>query len=118
MHVDLIKRYIELQALMVAVIAPHWSEYIWLEVLKKPSTVQNALFPTVPDTDVSLTVARDYVRSTTQSITQAEGAQVRRQAKGKATMYDPKKDKRLRVFCARNYPAWQGQVSEHCAGAV
>jgi leucyl-tRNA synthetase len=33
-HQDLILRYIELQALLLAVIAPHWSEYIWLEVLK------------------------------------------------------------------------------------
>ncbi|GAM85172.1 hypothetical protein ANO11243_031760 [Dothideomycetidae sp. 11243] len=107
MHVDLIKKYIELQALMLAVIAPHWSEHIWLEVLKKPSTIQNALFPSASETDASLTAARDYVRSTTQSITQAEGAQVRRQAKGKSTMYDPKKDKTLRIFCALKYPAWQ-----------
>ena len=107
MHADLVKRYIEFQALNLAVVAPHWSEYIWLELLKKPSRIQNALFPTVPDADVTISAARDYVRSTTQSITQAEGAQVRRQAKGKATMYDPKKDKRLRIFCARNYPAWQ-----------
>ena len=35
MHRDLILQYIELQALLLAVIAPHWSEYIWLEVLKK-----------------------------------------------------------------------------------
>ena len=35
MHRDLIKKYIELQALMLCPIAPHWAEYIWLEVLKK-----------------------------------------------------------------------------------
>ena len=37
MHRDTILRYIELQALMLAPIAPHWAEYIWLEVLKKVS---------------------------------------------------------------------------------
>jgi leucyl-tRNA synthetase len=35
MHRDVILRYIELQALLMAIIAPHWSEYIWLEVLNK-----------------------------------------------------------------------------------
>ncbi|PNS15708.1 leucine-tRNA ligase [Sphaceloma murrayae] len=107
MHATLVKRYIELQALMLTVIAPHWSEYIWLELLKKPDTIQNALFPTVPATDAALTAARDYVRNTSTSITQAEGQQVKRMQKGKATSYDPKKDKRLRIFMARKYPAWQ-----------
>lgn len=35
MHRDMIRRYSELQALLMAPIAPHWAEYIWLEVLKK-----------------------------------------------------------------------------------
>ena len=39
MHHDLIRRYIELQALLITVIAPHWAEYIWLEVLKKVSAM-------------------------------------------------------------------------------
>lgn len=43
MHRDVVLRYIELQALMMAVIAPHWSEHIWLEILKKVRT-----YPTTP----------------------------------------------------------------------
>jgi leucyl-tRNA synthetase len=35
MQHDLIRRYIELQALLITVIAPHWAEYIWRDVLKK-----------------------------------------------------------------------------------
>lgn len=35
MHRDLVLRYVELQALLLAPIAPHWAEYIWLEILKK-----------------------------------------------------------------------------------
>ncbi|KAG9805991.1 leucyl-tRNA synthetase, partial [Aureobasidium melanogenum] len=33
MHQDLVRKYVELQALMITVVAPHWAEYIWLEVL-------------------------------------------------------------------------------------
>jgi leucyl-tRNA synthetase len=54
MHKDLIFKYIEMQALLMAVIAPHWSEYIWLEVLKKPSTIHNATFPSVPRVNAAL----------------------------------------------------------------
>src|SRR5277367_3276304 len=35
MHRDLVLRFIETQTLLLAPIAPHWSEYIWREVLKK-----------------------------------------------------------------------------------
>jgi leucyl-tRNA synthetase len=33
-HRDLVFRFIETQALLIAPIAPHWSEYIWRDVLK------------------------------------------------------------------------------------
>lgn len=35
MHSGLIERYIELQALMLAPIAPHFAEYFWYEILEK-----------------------------------------------------------------------------------
>ena len=112
MHQDLVTRYIELQALMVTVVAPHWAEHIWLEVLKKPSTVQHARFPEVAEQKPELTAARDYVRTTSSNITSAEGAQLKKMQKGKQVSYDPKKEKRLSIFCARKYPSWQDGVIE------
>jgi leucyl-tRNA synthetase len=112
MHQDLVKKYVELQALMITVVAPHWSEHVWLEVLKKPDTVQNAIFPDPETLPVKpeLTAAREYVRSTSSAITSAEGAQLKRMQKGKQTSYDPKKEKKLSIFCARKYPAWQDGI--------
>lgn len=107
MHQDLVLKYIELQALLITPIAPHWSEYIWLEVLKKPDTVQKALYPKVAPTNPSLTAAREYVRLTSSNITSAEGAQIKRLAKGKAALFDPAKDKKITIFAAQAYPAWQ-----------
>jgi leucyl-tRNA synthetase len=37
MHRDVLLRYAEMQALIIAPITPHWAEYIWLDVLKKVS---------------------------------------------------------------------------------
>ncbi|QIW97279.1 hypothetical protein AMS68_002797 [Peltaster fructicola] len=112
MHIDLVRRYVELQALMVTVVAPHWAEHIWLEVLKKSETVQKALFPTVPDEQAHLTAAREYVRNTSSNITSAEGTQLKRMQKGKQTSYDPKADKKLSIFCALQYPKWQDGIIE------
>ena len=107
MHKDLILQYIELQALLLTVIAPHWAEYIWLEVLHKPSTVQNALYPVVPVPKAALTAAREYVRATSSNITSAEAAQQKKKAKGKDIGYDLKKPKKLTIFAAAKFPAWQ-----------
>ncbi|KAL3426611.1 leucyl-tRNA synthetase [Phlyctema vagabunda] len=107
MHKDLVLQYVELQALLLTVIAPHWSEYIWLEVLNKPSTVQNALYPDVPAPLASLTAAREYVRATSSNITSAEAAQQKKKAKGKDIGYDLKKPKKLTIFSAAKFPEWQ-----------
>lgn len=37
-HRDVVRRYTELQALIIAPIAPHWAEYIWRDVLQKVRT--------------------------------------------------------------------------------
>lgn len=35
LHRDVVLRYAELQSLLLTPVAPHWSEYIWCEVLGK-----------------------------------------------------------------------------------
>ncbi|KAI6245662.1 Leucine--tRNA ligase, cytoplasmic [Erysiphe necator] len=107
MHRDLIFKYIELQALLLCVIAPHWAEYIWLEVLHKPCTIQNALFPTVPAPNAALNAEREYVRATGGNVTSAEAAQQKKKSKGRDIGYDPSKPKKLTIYCADSWPAWQ-----------
>lgn len=112
MHADLVRRYIELQALMITPIAPHWAEYVWLDVLEKPSTIQVALFPTVAEQNPSLAAAREYARTTATAITSTEGAQMKKAAKGKASSFDPKADKKVTIFVAQGFPAWQNNALE------
>ncbi|KAK1820914.1 cytosolic leucyl tRNA synthetase [Friedmanniomyces endolithicus] len=111
-HQDCARRYIELQALIVTVVAPHWAEHIWREVLGKKDSVQNARWPEVAASKPELDAAREYVRSTSSNITSAEGAQLKKMSKGKVTQFDPKKEKKLSIFAALKYPAWQEDVIE------
>ncbi|KAL2130516.1 hypothetical protein VTI74DRAFT_6278 [Chaetomium olivicolor] len=37
MHYDCVRYYVESQALMICIFAPHWADYIWREVLNKVS---------------------------------------------------------------------------------
>ncbi|KAI9804687.1 MAG: cytosolic leucyl tRNA synthetase [Piccolia ochrophora] len=117
MHYNLILRYIELQALLITPIAPHWAEHIWLEVLKKPTTVQKALFPTTTPASPSLTSARDYIRTTTSNILSAEASQLKKQARGKNTAFDPRRPKKLTIYAATSFPAWQDRYLEFVRAA-
>lgn len=103
----LVLRYVELQSLLIATIAPHWAEYMWLEVLHKDSSIQNAQWPSVPPSDPSLTAAREYVKTTSSNITSAEAQAAKKMAKGKAAAFDPRKPKRITIFAASSFPAWQ-----------
>lgn len=103
-----ILRYVSLQALLITPIAPHWAEYIWQEVLKQPDSIQRARWPSdVPRGDPALTAAREYVKTTSSNITSAEGQAAKKMAKGKTAAFDPKKPKRLTIFAASSFPAWQ-----------
>ncbi|KAJ4307264.1 cytosolic leucyl tRNA synthetase [Collariella sp. IMI 366227] len=112
MHKDLVNKYIRLQALILTPIAPHWAEYIWLEVLGEKASIQHARWPEVPAADPALTAAREYVRSTSSNINSAEAAQLKKMAKGRVSDFDPKKPKKLTVFMTEAFPAWQGKYVE------
>lgn len=112
MHQDCVRRYSDLQARLLAPIAPHWSDYIWQEVLGHKTSVTLEKFPTVPAPNSVFTATSEYVRATTTSIGAAEGAQAKKIAKGKTASYDPKADKKLTIYVARNWPAWQTKYIE------
>lgn len=103
----LVLRYVELQSLLIATIAPHWAEYMWLEVLHKDGTIQNARWPEVPAADPSLTAMREYVKGTSSNITSSEAQAAKKMAKGKSSAFDPRKPKKITIFAANTFPAWQ-----------
>jgi leucyl-tRNA synthetase len=47
------------------------------------------------------------VRTTTSAITSAEAAQLKKKGKGKSISFDPKLPKKITIFAATSYPAWQ-----------
>lgn len=136
MHHDTVRHYVELQAQLLAVITPHWSDYIWQEVLKKvctstpnpnekrltitsqPTTIQTIPFPTVPSQTPSLTATSNYVRQTSSNIGAAEGANLKKMQKQKTVSYDPKQDKRLTIFVTKSFPSWQEKYIDEARNAM
>ncbi|OEJ82881.1 Leucine--tRNA ligase, cytoplasmic [Hanseniaspora osmophila] len=111
MHKDLVLKYIETQALLLAPIAPHFAEYIYRELLKKEGSVQNAKFPK-PDKPVSKATSDslEYLRSLQRTLREAEGAALKSK-KGK-TDVDAAKPIKLTLLISNSFPEWQTKYLE------
>lgn len=111
MHKDLVKRYIEVQGLLLAPIAPHFAEYVWRDVLGHTTTVHDAEFP-VPDAPVDQSVldAINYVRDVSRAIREAEGQLLKKKKKGQA--FDAKAPSTLTIYLAAAFPEWQDAYIE------
>lgn len=107
LHADLVEKWTRWLAILLFPIAPHFSEYLWLKVLKEKESINKATFPEVPAVDPVLSAAREYIKDTASNVNSAESAQLKKKAKGKATSFDPKKPKKLTVIVSKTFPAWQ-----------
>lgn len=99
-------KYIELQALLLTPIAPHWAEHIWLEVLAKKGSIRNVLYPSTEDTDPSLTARQDYIRALVSRIATDMDRREKRKGKG-VPILDKAASKKLTIFYTVEYPQWQ-----------
>lgn len=112
MHRDLVLRYIETQVLLLAPIAPHFAEYIYVEVLKKNGSVQNAKFPrSDKPVDISISSSLEYLRDLQRSIREAEG-QALKKKKGKGADVDISKPAKLILYIIETFPEWQTKYIE------
>lgn len=112
MSKNLVFRYIEAQVLMLAPITPHFSEYIYREILGKKGSIQTATFPTVSKPlSKSLSDALEYLRDLSRSIREAEG-NVLKKKKGTPLQVDPSKPSKLTIFVCSSFPQWQDNCIE------
>ena len=61
----------------------------------------------MPEPSPELSAAQAYVRGTASNILSSEAQFAKRLSKGKASNFDPRKPKKLTIFAAKKYPAWQ-----------
>lgn len=124
MHSDLIFEWIKLSALLVQPIIPHFSEYVWQEIVGEKDSVQKALWPQVEgqgevastEEEESVLKQLEYMRGVIGSMRSAESAVAKKKTKGKSVAYDPSKPRSARIFVATKYPEWQSKVMEVLEG--
>ena len=123
MHRDLVRYWINAAALIIAPIAPYFAEHIHSAILKSPTSIQLALWPTpAKPVDRTTLEAVVYMRDTIKTIRDAEISPLKmlQKAKGKkglggpVTAFDPKLPKSVQIYVAMTFPEWQ----DACVQAV
>lgn len=117
MHVDLVRMWVRVQALLIAPIAPHFAEHLYRNVLGEKGSVQTASFPKPSQpVDKATSDAAAYVRGMIKTIRDAEIALVKRKSRGKAVgnKYDERARKAVRIFIAKSFPA----IQDACIAAI
>lgn len=111
MHIDVIKYWIRISALIVQPIIPHFSEHIWSTILGEQQSVQLARWPT-PSKPVDRAIfdSGAYIRATVKSIREAEGQLLKKVKSKGGAPFDPRKPKTVRIFVATSFPEWQDKV--------
>lgn len=114
MHKDLVFTWIRNNALLMTPFTPHFSDFIWHQILGEKGSVQNAAFPkpSAPVDHVQLEQI-NYMRGVVDNLRQAEQTLTRRKGKkGPAVTYDAAKPKAARIYVATEFPDWQNKCVE------
>ncbi len=103
MNLYLIKRFIEVQAILLAPICPHICDYVY-QFLHPGTTIMNARWPMAGTIDQSLIDSCDYLMDTAHDFRLRYKSQ---QTSGKSRTQSSLSPTHATVFVARSYPFWQ-----------
>lgn len=113
MHKALVLKYVEVQALLLAPVAPHFAEYLFREVLGNKGSLQTVKFPRASKPiSKSLTDSLQYVRDLARSIREAEANVLKKKKGGKPSDVDVTKPAKLTLFVSNSFPDWQDNYIE------
>lgn len=111
MHKDLVFKYIESQALLLAPVAPHFAEYLYKEILEKEGSIQTTSFPRASKpVSQGLLDSLEYVKELARAVRDAESV-VLKSKKGKAEV-DASKPAVMTLLVSTSFPEWQDEYIE------
>lgn len=109
MNLRLIKRFIEVQAILLAPICPHICDYVF-QLLHPNKTIMNAKWPIAGKIDQSLIDSCNYLMETAHDFRLRLKSYTSQQISGKskgAVSQTPLTPTHATIFVARSYPSWQ-----------
>lgn len=111
MHAQVVEKFMQVQALVLAPITPHFSDYLWTTVLGNKESILVALWPTFNvEADESILKAAYYIRDLVSRVRSIEEKNAARKNKKKTGAATPLASKKMTIYVAAKVPEWQSQV--------
>lgn len=107
MHRELVRRFVRVQALLLAPICPHSCEWLW-QLLGEPGTIVEARWPAGGDVDAARLAAVEYIVDLEHELRKKQEAMAKRRNKAGGASAP----RELRLIVAQAYPSWQEQALE------
>jgi len=105
MNKDLILRFIEIQAIIMAPIIPHFSEHIW-GLLGKTGSVRKAKWPASEKVDTTVLAQFKYLETVIYSFRQRRDLYMKPKGKKNEKVPELPAPTKASILVARAYPAW------------
>jgi leucyl-tRNA synthetase len=112
MHKDVLRRFVELQVLLMSPIIPHFAEHVWTEILGNKSSILLARFPAQLPYDEALVISAEYLRSVAHGMRASIQAEATRKGKGKGPETPKETPDSVELYVAKTFPGWQEEVIE------
>jgi len=112
MHMKLVSQFIEWQALALAPICPHVSEFLWMDILGKKDSILKATWPVLGNVDEVVIKSSSYLMKAAQEFrSKLKTAMLPPKAKkGQAPGKAPERPTHATLYVAKTYPPWQCTV--------
>jgi len=111
MHRDLVAKFIELSAKLMAPITPHFCDHLWTAVAKKEGTVINSGWPQVPEPDFILHAAATYLEKVVSNVRGAV-----QKMEGKKKKGPQEKVTGVTILISEEFGGWQAAVLQAARG--
>ncbi|EGI71121.1 PREDICTED: leucine--tRNA ligase, cytoplasmic [Acromyrmex echinatior] len=112
-NLDLIKKYIEVQIILLFPICPHVCEYIWKDLLKKNDSILGANWPAVGDINEILIKSSQYLMDAAHTFRiLLKNYMTPKKSKTKNDITNIEKPSQGIIWVAKTYPPWQSVILE------
>lgn len=108
-NLDLIKKYIKIQIILLSPICPHVCEYIWGDLLKKNGSILNAKWPAVGEINEILIKSSEYLMDAAHTFRILLKNYITPK-KSKTNEVDIEKPRQGIIWVAKTYPPWQSII--------
>ncbi|XP_039311411.1 leucine--tRNA ligase, cytoplasmic isoform X2 [Solenopsis invicta] len=105
---NLIKKYIEIQIILLSPICPHICEYIWGDLLKKDGFILDATWPVVGTVDEILIKSSQYLMDAAHTFRIHLKSYMQKLSKNAKN--DIRKPTQGIIWVAKTYPPWQSVI--------